>query len=575
MKKLYNLKYFYLSLKNSIYNISIMKKIFISCLLVLGIKMVGDAQIIIPNCETHGVFLTSFSSCNTDGWKVVYEDNFNGNALDIGFWEPQEGVNRDNAFSLAKQWFNPANIEVSNGTLKLYGKRDVSTHTYETPTVLTTTTFDFSGAEIRSRLKFYTGSYEMRCRIPNGKGFWPAFWTYGGQHWNEIDVFDNMDGTSPLSTGMLYDDDGNHEADECRYSTTSIPDLSQWHIYTCTFENDKLVWQLDYNTVHVTPIFVTSGGDALNCGDNIGQGTYFKQKSCPLENMKIIASLTIRSNDKAPDASTVMPGALEIDYIRFSKRKSCYDNITFTDVSQLGLNSDPQVYNYICGRNIAFDGNITIPNNINLSARESITFLPGFTIGSNGYLSTKITPDPPSVSINGPRKGTNSGSYTWSAAVSSGIPPYTYHWWYSINGGASFSDWGTASSITASMPLDLDLTLKLIVTAADGQMGSEIITVMNTSRPQRPTSIDEENVSKINVYPNPTDGEINIHFKEEKPSTGTKIIITNALGKNVLEQLITSQEEKYDISVYTRGIYLIRIIDINNNTIFTNKLIKK
>ncbi len=551
-----------------------MKKLLI-CLLLFGIKMVTDAQIFPHNCETRGAYLYNFSSCNTDPWKVVYEDNFNGNALDVGFWEPQEGVNRDNSFDLAKQWFNPANIEVSNGTLKLYGKRDVSTHTYETPTGLTTTTFDFSGAEIRSRLKFYTGSYEMRCRIPNGKGYWPAFWAYGGQHWNEIDVFDNLEGTSKLATSMLYDDDGNGEADECRYSTTSIPDLSQWHIYTCTFENDKLVWQLDYNTVRVIPIFQTINGDPLNCGDNIAQGIYFKQKSCPLENMKIIATMTIRSKDMAPDASTNMPGALEIDYIRFSKRKSCYDNITFTDVSPLGLNSDPNVYNYICGRNITFNGNITIPSNINLSARESITFLPGFTIGSNGYLSTKITSDPPSVAINGPHKATNIGSYTWSASVSSGIPPYTYHWYYSIDGGNTFHDWGTASSITAPIPQDLDLTLKLVVTAADGQTGMNIMTVMNTSRPQRLTGIDEENASKINVYPNPTNGEININFKEEKPSPGTKIIITNVLGKNVLEQLVTSSEEKYDIKAYTSGIYLIRIIDVNNNTIYTNKLIKK
>jgi beta-glucanase (GH16 family) len=51
-------------------------------------------------------------------------------------------------------------------------------------------TFRFSSGEIWTDEKFFHGVYTARVKLPKGKGFWPAFWLYSGNPWNEIDIFE-------------------------------------------------------------------------------------------------------------------------------------------------------------------------------------------------------------------------------------------------------------------------------------------------------------------------------------------------------------------------------------------------
>lgn len=82
------------------------------------------------------------------------------------------------------------------------------------------------------------------------------------------------------------------------------------------------------------------------------------------------------------------------------------------------------------------------------------------------------------VSIFGPVKGDNQGTYTWSSSVSRGTGPYTYFWEYSYN-GSSYSPWYTTSSVTAQLPLDRDLHLRLTVTDTNGVEGEDEHFTMN------------------------------------------------------------------------------------------------
>jgi len=86
---------------------------------------------------------------------------------------------------------------------------------------------------------------------------------------------------------------------------------------------------------------------------------------------------------------------------------------------------------------------------------------------------------PLSVYISGPSKGTNSGSYTWSANVSSGVSPYSYVWHYSLDGYNYTGTLGTSSSITAPLPVDNDLFLRVTVTSSDGQSAVDYHTTIN------------------------------------------------------------------------------------------------
>lgn len=81
--------------------------------------------------------------------------------------------------------------------------------------------------------------------------------------------------------------------------------------------------------------------------------------------------------------------------------------------------------------------------------------------------------------ISGPTKGYNSGTYTWYAVVSNGTTPYSYLWEYSLDGFNYTGTLGTSSSVTAPLPLDNDLYLRLTVNSSDGQTDVDYHSVIN------------------------------------------------------------------------------------------------
>jgi beta-glucanase (GH16 family) len=48
----------------------------------------------------------------------------------------------------------------------------------------------YAAGSIVSKKKYHYGLYELRFKIEKGKGVWPAFWFYGGNKNEEIDVFE-------------------------------------------------------------------------------------------------------------------------------------------------------------------------------------------------------------------------------------------------------------------------------------------------------------------------------------------------------------------------------------------------
>jgi hypothetical protein len=84
------------------------------------------------------------------------------------------------------------------------------------------------------------------------------------------------------------------------------------------------------------------------------------------------------------------------------------------------------------------------------------------------------TPPPPplSVYITGPYEGYNGYFYTWYSHVSNGVAPYSYQWYH---GTSNFGPWtpyqqgGTSANLTAQLPWDNNLYLRLRVTSFDNQ----------------------------------------------------------------------------------------------------------
>ena len=242
-------------------------------------------------------------------------------------------------------------------------------------------TYEYTSSNLWTLKKFFHGKYEIRARLPDGKGLWPAFWMFGGQRWNEIDVFDNYDGINTFVTSVGHDYDGNGTSEGCNQSFSGY-DFSQWHTFTCIFDFDRIIWQIDGVTVRSLHRFQTLSGIIVYCGENIAQGTYFFQKSFPIESMSIILNLAIGSGNgpsPLPDATTPFPSIFEIDYVRFYIKSEdepcdgCLDYVVYENTDQLPTLT--RAKNYIQAGN-----NVTVKSGQNVSFKApEITLLPGFS----------------------------------------------------------------------------------------------------------------------------------------------------------------------------------------------------
>jgi beta-glucanase (GH16 family) len=283
-------------------------------------------------CNGKKAILIEEAICNTNDWVLQFEDNFETSQLDTSKWSiPYQGVIRDFEFNKEKQWYNNTgsspnldvknNIEINNGYLRILGKLEnpaiVGTYVSNfdvTPWKVENESFDYSSAQIASKIEFGYGKYEVRCKIPKGRGFWPAFWLYGvvGNNASEIDIFEFWDDNTCNHNMNVHFNDNMCLTD---YNATDFSE--DFHVYTVIWDNYKIEWYVDGNLKRRNTKFNTLLGQQLDCEQLNKEQSYIVDKNYPLEKVNIILNLAIQNDKYKPNESTVFPGVFEIDYVRY------------------------------------------------------------------------------------------------------------------------------------------------------------------------------------------------------------------------------------------------------------------
>ena len=80
----------------------------------------------------------------------------------------------------------------------------------------------------------------------------------------------------------------------------------------------------------------------------------------------------------------------------------------------------------------------------------------------------------------------------------------------------------------------------------------------------------EENELNIAVYPNPTNGILNIKIDY---SNDYNYLITNSIGQNIISGIGNVSELHLDLSQFENGVYFITVVTENHK--FVEKFIKK
>ena len=228
------------------------------------------------------VLFFAMSSVALAASKLVYADEFSTSSLNTASWKatlPWDNVTNGAANEV--EHIYSANVTVSGGEAVLksdHAKLDSS--------------FPYgSGAITTKSQAFSYGYYEMRAKLPKGKGVWPAFWLVDWNGTHEIDIFELL-GDKPNAVHMTY-----HYGSTQPYSVTYTgPDFSAgYHTFGVDWQPSSITWYID----------------------GVQRGKYSGAiKSNPLMICANTAVGGAGSWPGAPDATTVFPQSYNIDYIR-------------------------------------------------------------------------------------------------------------------------------------------------------------------------------------------------------------------------------------------------------------------
>lgn len=365
-------------------------------------QTICDGKVVMP--------AVTFDQCNTNPWILVFEDNFDGIALDTSKWEIQQwaqgalyGIN-----GKSQEYNTLDNAIVSDGLLKIIAKNESiirkaiswkPDNEILSDGIPNLRPYNYTSSNIWTKYKFTYGKFEARIKIPKGKGFWPALWTFGGNPWNEIDIFEFWNeytagsfDVSKLSKvhhmTVHYDYDNNGSTNKCETEYTGIDFSQDFHIFTVTWEKDKIEWMVDGVVKRTDYRYYSILGQTVGCTIEALQ-QYIINNIYPKDPMSIILNLAIQNGDNSPDYSTIFPSQMEIDWIRYYQKNPLID-ITLNDSSQYPIFDS--ILNVIIGENITINCDYSIHSNqlLTLKAQNSITLKPGFCATSSSTFYANI-----------------------------------------------------------------------------------------------------------------------------------------------------------------------------------------
>ena len=236
------------------------------------------------------------------GWTMVFNDEFEGSALDASkwntcfHWATENNFNYCHAGNDELQWYQPDDVSVQDGQLHLKAeKRQLLGLNYTSGMVAS-----------NNKFSYLYGYAEARVRVPKGKGLWPAFWTLPKDNtWPpEIDIMEILgDRPTVAYTSLHWGAENN--------STTKVfngPDFStDFHTFAADWEPGLIVWSID-------------GVEVLRLTTNV-----------PDKEMYLILNLAVGGAwPGSPDANTVFPATFDVDYVRVWQKQNSAPTATLT-----------------------------------------------------------------------------------------------------------------------------------------------------------------------------------------------------------------------------------------------------
>lgn len=273
-------------------------------------------------------------------WDLLFQDEFEDSALDDDKWVPcfwwdYEGctIITNNELS----WYQPDNIFVQNGVLKLRAKEEYTEatngETYYYSSGMVTTGRRTSSRTVAPKFVFQYGYTEVRAKVPSGTGLWPALWLLPEKQVSkpEIDIMEILGHeTDTVQMHFHYRDDGEtHSPGEGWQG----PDFAAgWHTFAVDWQPDALIWYVD----------------------GVERWRFSEAAHIPQEPLYFLATFAVGGvYPGPPDETTVFPTFFDIDYVRIWKRGG---DVNLKPVADAYVNDQEPKANFGSAAELSADG---------------------------------------------------------------------------------------------------------------------------------------------------------------------------------------------------------------------------
>lgn len=264
-------------------------------------------------------------------YALVWSDEFNGNGIvDAANWNFENGFVRNEEV----QWYQTDNAFQQDGNLIFEGRKENPFNTRLNPNYKPNSknwkksrqyiNYTASSITTRGKQSWLYGRFEIRAKVTNQTGTWPAIWTLGNEcEWpynGEVDIMENY-GENILANFAW----GTNKRFKAKWDTVRLntiktfvekdPDwLSKFHIWSMDWDENRMSIYLDGVLLNDVDLNTTINGK-YNCS---GQNP-FKQKHY------LLLNLALGGQGGSVD-NLAFPTQYVVDYVRVYQLKLTTSN---------------------------------------------------------------------------------------------------------------------------------------------------------------------------------------------------------------------------------------------------------
>ncbi|HBL40182.1 MAG TPA: hypothetical protein DDY98_00860 [Ruminococcaceae bacterium] len=245
----------------------------------------------------------------SEGYKLVFEDQFNGNELDTTKWDYRANGERRGGYNA------PDQVKVEDGNLVISAQyRDKNNLPKDTSAAYAE---GWYVGMIKLKQTYKRGYFEIRCICNDSPGFWSAFWiqadhpydpliSKGGVGGAELDIFESLNYNAKFkhnSVTQTVHCAGKGGSTSTDLNSCCLGSFKGDDIYH-TFNTYGLKWTEDEY------IFYVNGVETARCAWADGVSQEFEQ---------VIVSLEIPDTESLPTDKTVTTDFV-VDYVKIYQK---------------------------------------------------------------------------------------------------------------------------------------------------------------------------------------------------------------------------------------------------------------